>query len=1067
MIGARAAADLGRGLEVVEIDVPLGGRVRVMSDLLLQAPATTASSLATRDLAASISAWAGPGVLLFAGNTLDLLTPAERREDDRGPGGGGSSAAGQPTSAGAQAAEEALACHPELVAAVRQFLSPGLPAPERVVVCMPGSRDARIGWDGDVATVVRRELGAELASAATLRLHTGSGTKRVGVEPGQRFDPRFAACEPQNPADTPLGHHLLSEIMPALGGRRRGWLEGADRLTDQAAFPRFVASRFAYRRLARHLWWIVIPFAAALVLNLPLAYAVPWLRQAHHRLAGVAPHIALVAATTLVNLVLAGIGVAFLVRRTWTAVRGVTPGLPGADNEGPRAAARELITNGWAGLVTGHTLCAELANLGAGFYANCGAAAEVVVERPSRGGLPPVFLARRQLSWVELEAGADLHARLLYGSTDLGKATLLERLVGGRHEAAPRAPEGTASPAQSLPPSHPTVVASFPGAGSWPAVIDPDRRRRRDRRLAAALIALSGFLDLLSAVTPPLRARLRVVLDVIPLGVAQAAAALVALAGLALLALAVGIRRGQRRAWAISLALLVGTAVFNLVKGADFEETTLSMAVAGILFAKRRSFSASAGRISPRRSLVALAGAAVGSVLLTAGAVEATLAIGRRTMPLGVLRLLQAISERLVGLHGVPLPHRIDEFVTPALLALGIGLAVAVLALASRPVVERGLGGAEPERVKARANEIVARYGTGTLDYFALRDDKSAFIDGETLVAYAVYGGVCLVSPDPIGPAAEREKAWAVFRSYADRHAWTVAVLGASEGWLPIYRSSGMHDLYVGDEGVVDVQGFSLEGGRHKALRQAVNRIARHGYGLWFHHPREMAPELVEELRGLMDRNRRGEAERGFSMTLGRAFDPADPDLLVAVARDPSGKPVAFCQYVPAPGINGYSLDLMRRDDGPHPNGLIDFIVVGTIHYLREQQMEGLGLNFATMRAVLAGESGAGLPQRIERWMLRRMSGSMQIESLWRFNAKYDPRWQPRFVVYESPERAPAVAIAVARAESFWELPLVGRFLVPDQASGAAAPARSERTDNKGPAAPSGPFVGGKTRGPS
>jgi lysylphosphatidylglycerol synthetase-like protein (DUF2156 family) len=140
---------------------------------------------------------------------------------------------------------------------------------------------------------------------------------------------------------------------------------------------------------------------------------------------------------------------------------------------------------------------------------------------------------------------------------------------------------------------------------------------------------------------------------------------------------------------------------------------------------------------------------------------------------------------------------------------------------------------------------------------------------------------------------------------------------------------------------------------------------------------------------------------------------------------------VAFCQYVPAPGINGYSLDLMRRDDGEHPNGLIDFAVVETIRWLQAHGQRGLGLNFATMRAVLAGESGDGLAQRVERWVLKRMSDSMQIESLWRFNAKFDPDWQPRYAIYDSPEHLLPTAMAVARAESFWELPIIGRFLVP------------------------------------
>ena len=134
---------------------------------------------------------------------------------------------------------------------------------------------------------------------------------------------------------------------------------------------------------------------------------------------------------------------------------------------------------------------------------------------------------------------------------------------------------------------------------------------------------------------------------------------------------------------------------------------------------------------------------------------------------------------------------------------------------------------------------------------------------------------------------------------------------------------------------------------------------------------------------------------------------------------------------MPAPGINGYSLDLMRRDNNEHPNGLLDFAVVETIRYLKAHGKRGLGLNFATMRAVLAGEAGDGMSQRIQAWFLRRMSDSMQIESLWKFNAKFDPDWQPRYALYDSPEHALPALIAVARAESFWELPVIGRFLVP------------------------------------
>jgi lysylphosphatidylglycerol synthetase-like protein (DUF2156 family) len=122
----------------------------------------------------------------------------------------------------------------------------------------------------------------------------------------------------------------------------------------------------------------------------------------------------------------------------------------------------------------------------------------------------------------------------------------------------------------------------------------------------------------------------------------------------------------------------------------------------------------------------------------------------------------------------------------------------------------------------------------------------------------------------------------------------------------------------------------------------------------------------------------------------------------------------------------------MRRSEREdHPNGLTELVVVDTIEHLRERGDHGLALNFATFRAVLASETGDRLVHRVEKWFLERMSDSMQIESLWSFNEKFQPEWHPRYACYDSPEHLVPASIAVARAESFWELPLIGRFFGP------------------------------------
>ncbi len=324
------------------------------------------------------------------------------------------------------------------------------------------------------------------------------------------------------------------------------------------------------------------------------------------------------------------------------------------------------------------------------------------------------------------------------------------------------------------------------------------------------------------------------------------------------------------------------------------------------------------------------------------------------------------------------------------------------------------------------------RHGRGTLDYFALRDDKQFFFFRDSLVAYAVYGGVALISPDPIGPATERTGALGAFRAFAESRGWTIGVMGASEEWLGIYHAAGLHYLYLGDEAIVDCPTFSLDGHKMKGLRQACNRLARYGYTVEFLDPANIDPAKVTGILELISLLRRGGGERGFSMMLGRLFDPKDRGLLLTVVSDPTSKPVAVCQFVPSPAIGGYSLDLMRRDPGEHPNGLIDFALCSTIDHLRVQGARGLSLNFAAFRSVLDGERGDGTFTKVERWALRRMSGILPIESLWSFNAKYYPSWLPRHLVYPAAESFVPVVAATLRAENLTELPLLGRFLVND-----------------------------------
>jgi lysylphosphatidylglycerol synthetase-like protein (DUF2156 family) len=910
----------------------------------------------------------------------------------------------EPTSDLVRFVDATLAALPALCEKIAAFTT----NPRHRFIVLPGSEDHELKFNQDARGRLE-QLGVAFASDLILNVATANGVRDLAVAAG--------AC-------------TIDTARADVDDRA-----DADRLEDPHALPRFVASRVLYRRLGG---WVWFPVIALLLFDFLTSLNAIVYHFTRHHIRVHTPHTGSFWDNLVLNLLIVAVVEAVVVscaglivrRRFDREARRAAPtelseplALTLVDDVDALEFARRNAERGGAGAVVGAAPRPALAFLDRGVCAAPGPSRTVIVERRGRFGLPPVFTSVDRLGVVEIEAASTVQVRLYAGETRRARERLLEKIVA--HTYVQPAPSGATS-----------TVGSWPTGNPFPVTVErlkEQRRQRTVRRWASGLVFLEGLINVIVTATPPLRSRLHEVQTMFPLGVAQSAAAFTAVAGIAMIMMARGIRRGQRRAWFVACVVLAVTVFAHVLRGGTVLASLIAGSILMLLVLERRYFQASTDRSSARASIPRLGLIALVSVIAATIGVEVS--SGRHHLPaFGVV--FMACIERFVGVNNIALPDTAADFIDPSLLAVGVTLFVSSLYLLTRPVVDRRLSmtgrGAERRLAELRAREIVRRHGRGTLDYFALRDDKQFFFFRDSLIAYAVYGGVALVSPDPIGPEAERSEAFSTFRAYAEGRGWTIGVIGASEDWLPIYGAAGLHHLYIGDEAIVDCPTFSLAGGKMKGLRQATTRLARHGYTVEFLDPANIDPSRVTDILELISMLRRGEAERGFSMMLGRLFNPKDKGLLLTIVHGPDGKPVAVCQFVPSPAINGYSLDLMRRDPGEHPNGLIDFALCSTIEHLRDIGARGLSLNFAAFRSVLDGERGEGTFTRVERWALKRLSGIFPIESLWTFNAKYDPTWLPRYLVYPAAESFVPVAAAVLRAESLTELPVLGRFLVSD-----------------------------------
>ncbi|MFF7329134.1 phosphatidylglycerol lysyltransferase domain-containing protein [Streptomyces sp. NPDC008150] len=512
--------------------------------------------------------------------------------------------------------------------------------------------------------------------------------------------------------------------------------------------------------------------------------------------------------------------------------------------------------------------------------------------------------------------------------------------------------------------------------------------------------------------------------------------------------LAVTMRRRKRAAWILNLALS-GAFLALFVFAMAFPEIrrypqnwvslALTAGFVGTLLVGRREFYAKGDRSNPKLAGVVAAGGLLVCSLLAALLVTVTnqaADAGSSTFAerwrYGVLRLVSVAADRS-SFPGIATPNWADVAVN--VLSTALVLAVFYAAFRSRRAVDPLT--ADDER---RLRELLARHGErDSLGYFALRREKSVVWSptGKAAVAYRVLGGVSLASGDPLGDPEAWPGAIAPWLAEARAHGWIPAVMGAGEEAGTVYARHGLDALELGDEAIVEVADFTLEGRAMRTVRQAHNRVRRAGYTVRVRRHADVPAAEMAHLVRRADDWRDGATERGFSMALGRLGDRADGQCVMLECRyhggeghDPSGEGElrALLSFVPW-GPAGLSLDLMRRErDGD--NGLMEFMIIELLRCAGELGVTQVSLNFAMFRSVFerGARLGAGPVLRLWRSLLGFFSRWWQIESLYRANAKYRPIWEPRFVLFEKSADLPRIGLASARAEGFLQAPRLPRL---------------------------------------
>jgi phosphatidylglycerol lysyltransferase len=541
--------------------------------------------------------------------------------------------------------------------------------------------------------------------------------------------------------------------------------------------------------------------------------------------------------------------------------------------------------------------------------------------------------------------------------------------------------------------------------------------RKRDVLLGAtSLITLgSGVVNVLSVINPSLPERRAVLQSIFPLEFLHLSRSLTLLIGFALVVLSINIFKRKIRAFRLSLGLAALSVVFHLTKGLDYEEAFLSVVLIGALLVSRKEFTVRSSIPDMKTGVLRFLAAA--AVVLGYGVMGFWLLDKRH---FGIeFNAVDSVRKTLAFLSWagdpelVPLTRYARWFLDSLYLISVTGLLYALYAL-FRPVIYR-FRTLPKERGAAR--EIVTRHGRSSMEFFKLWPDKSFFFSpsGKSFVAYKVGRNFALALADPVGPEEEIGEVVKAFIGYCREHDWRLAFHQTLPDFLPLYRELGFRRLKIGDEGIVDLAEFSLDGKRGKHLRHSVNQFDKLGFRAELRDP-PASDDVLAAVREVSDDWLRipGRKERGFTQGIFRAeYIRKTPLFTVA---DGAGRIMAFANIIPSYRPGETTIDLMRhRADAPH--GVMDYLFIELFARQTQGGFRRFNLGMAPMSGFGAGEESSAEERAVQSF-LRRLDFLFSYQGLFDYKKKFATSWEPRYVVYRNVLELPLLAVALSRVSA-------------------------------------------------
>jgi phosphatidylglycerol lysyltransferase len=517
------------------------------------------------------------------------------------------------------------------------------------------------------------------------------------------------------------------------------------------------------------------------------------------------------------------------------------------------------------------------------------------------------------------------------------------------------------------------------------------------RIVPALLIFAQGIINIISVVTPPLRIRLRLIREFLPLEAINASNVLVLFVGLALLITSAFMFKGLKNAWRIALALSILSLVGNLAKAFDYEEATFAGIIILLLLLSRSQY-----RIRSSIRWIRLGILSVIIVFLS------ILIFGYFSFYFIDIQhfgidftwkqsLLATMQAFLLGsgenLHPLtPFGHQFILLIhVLGFLAWGFLLFTII-----KPFLKVE---SSNESARERAKFLLSQYGNSSVDYFKIYKDKLFFFSDihDAFVSYRIANGFAIVLEEPVCAEENKMEVMAEFYRQCSKMGLRTAFYRVDENSILWFNHLRKQKMIIGQEAILDVVNFKLEGKDKKSLRNALNSIQKKGYETAINKA-PLQNDLVMKLKSVSDEwlEAFDKEEQVFSQGMFDAKEIINQDVITIA--DANGNIAAFLNIIPDYSPYECTYDLIRKTTEA-PGGCMDALIIKMIEYAKEHNCQYINLGLVPMTGIAEPNSPA---EQLIKYAGEKLKRFKHYHGLRDFKEKYATIWENKFLVYES-----------------------------------------------------------------